>query len=191
MTGRTHDLVAFTALTFVVATQTIPHMSLATAFVAFTANMVGGLTPDIDQSTGALWHRIRFGSIFGKLLAPILGGHRFLSHSVLGIIFFGVLAKFILYLISTVLLVDMNIVWWSFMIGLVSHLIADTFTHEGVPWLFPIPIKFGIPPVKALRFHTGGLIEKGIVFPGFVLLNLYFFYVFHQNILGLLKHSIK
>lgn len=53
MTGRTHDLAAFTALTIAIATTPIPHMSLATAIVAFSANMIGGLAPDIDQPTAA------------------------------------------------------------------------------------------------------------------------------------------
>lgn len=191
MTGRTHDLTAFTALSFIVATQQIPDMSLATAFVAFSANMVGALTPDIDQPTGALWHKLRLGTFFGKLISPLLGGHRYISHSIVGIVLFGVLSKLFLALISGILLVDMNIVWWSFMIGVVSHLFADTFTHDGVPWLFPIPIKFGFPPLKVLRFHTGGIIEKGIVFPGLILLNMYIFYTYHQHIIDFLKHGIK
>lgn len=191
MTGRTHDLVAFTAMSFIVATQSIPQMSLATAFVAFSANMIGGLAPDIDQSTGTLWKRIRLGSFFGKLLSPIFGGHRHISHSILGIIFFGVLSGLFLVLSSNVLIVNSEIVWWSFMIGVISHLIADTFTHDGVPWLFPIPVKLGIPPIKALRFHTGSFIEKGIIFPGLILLNFYIFYAYHKEIIDFLKHGIR
>lgn len=191
MTGRTHDLAAFTAVSFIVATQPISHMSLATAFVAFSANMIGGLTPDIDQPTGALWHKMTLGTIFGKFISPLFGGHRFISHSILGLILFGVLAKFFLMLISGVLIVDMNIVWWAFMIGVVSHLVTDTFTHDGVPWLFPIPLHIGIPPLKALRFHTGGIIEKGIVFPGLILLNMWIFYSNHTHIIDFLRHNIR
>lgn len=191
MTGRTHDLTAFTAMAVLVATQPISTMTLATAFVAFSANMIGGLVPDIDQSTGTLWRRIRLGSFFGKLLSPILGGHRHISHSVLGIVLFGVLSKLFLLLTVDVLIVDGNVVWWAFMIGVVSHLVADSFTNSGVPWLFPIPIRIGIPPVKALRFHTGGIIEKGIVFPGLILLNMYIFYTFHQHIIDFLKHGVR
>ena len=55
--------------------------------------------------------------------------------------------------------------------GFVSHLIMDTFTKEGVPWLFPIPIRFGIPPFSFLRLKTGGMLEKTFVFPGLILLN--------------------
>jgi membrane-bound metal-dependent hydrolase YbcI (DUF457 family) len=191
MTGRTHDLAAFTAINFIVATQPIAHMSLATAFVAFSANMIGGLTPDIDQSTGALWHKMTLGVIFGKFVSPLFGGHRHISHSILGIILFGVISRLFLVLISGVLIVDINIVWWSFMVGVVSHLVTDSFTHEGVPWLFPIPLHFGVPPIEALRFHTGGIIEKGIVFPGFLLLNMFIFYSYHAHIIEFLKNNIR
>ncbi|MDO8270225.1 MAG: metal-dependent hydrolase [Candidatus Levybacteria bacterium] len=191
MTGRTHDLTAFTALSLLVATQPIATMTLATAFVAFSANMIGGLAPDIDQSTGALWKRVRLGSFLGRLLSPIFGGHRHISHSILGIIFFAVISKLFLILISNVLIVDIEVVWWAFMIGVISHLIADSFTYSGVPWLFPIPIKFGVPPIKAFRFHTGSFIEKGIVFPGLILVNMYIFYVYHREIIDFLKTNIK
>ncbi len=56
MTGRTHDLAAFTALTLVIAQGNTPQMSLATAIVAFSANMLGGLAPDIDQPTAKFWN---------------------------------------------------------------------------------------------------------------------------------------
>lgn len=187
MTGRTHDLAAFTALSAIVATQDMPQMSLATAFVAFSANMVGALAPDIDQSTGVLWKKIRAGRFLGKLLAPVFGGHRNISHSILGLVFFAVASKVLLNLISGILIVDMEIVWWSFMIGVVSHLIADTFTYSGVPWLLPIPIKLGIPPIRTLRFHTGSFVEKGIVFPGLILLNMWIFYAYHAKIIDFLK----
>lgn len=191
MTGRTHDLAAFTAMSFIVATQPIGNMTLATAFVAFTANMIGALAPDIDQSTGTLWKRVRLGSFVGKLLSPLFGGHRHISHSVLGIIFFGVISKLFLILISNVLIVNIDIVWYAFMIGVISHLAMDSFTHSGVPWLFPLPIKFGIPPFRALRFHTGSFIEKGLVFPGLILLNMYIFYTYHKEIIEFLRTNIK
>src|SRR5690349_3967618 len=145
MTGRTHDLAAFTALNLVIATQPLPEMTLATAIVAFGANVIGALTPDIDQPTAELWNRLPAGSIIGRILSPILGGHRFISHSIVGVVAFGIGLKYLLAVIGQVLLVDMNIVWWSFMIGFISHLLMDTITREGVPWLFPLPWKIGFP----------------------------------------------
>jgi inner membrane protein len=152
---------------------------------------VGGLAPDIDQSTAELWGRVRGGNILGKLLSPLFGGHRFISHSILGIFLFGFGLKWLLAAMSSVLIVDMDIVWWSFMIGFVAHLIMDTFTRDGVPWLFPIPLRFGIPPFKALRLKTGGLLEKSFVFPGLIIANIYIFYTHYYKFLDLLRNYIK
>ncbi|HLD01890.1 MAG TPA: hypothetical protein VJC10_03345, partial [Patescibacteria group bacterium] len=71
MTGRTHDLAAFTALTYVVVTHPLQEISLATALVAFTANMVGGLAPDLDQPTANLYRRVRAGNLVSKLISPL------------------------------------------------------------------------------------------------------------------------
>lgn len=191
MTGRTHDLAAFTALSYVVLTNPLPHISLATALFAFSANMIGGLAPDIDQPTADLWHKLPGGSVYSRLFTPFLGGHRHISHSILGLVLFGFLSKTILGLASGVILVDMNVVWASFMIGYVSHLVMDTFTHDGVPWLFPIPICFGIPPFAFLRIKTAGLVEKSFVFPGLLIGNVYIFYSHYQQVLLFLHEYIR
>lgn len=187
MTGRTHDLAAFTAVSYVFVTGAIPQMSLATVIVSFGANMIGGLAPDIDQPTAELWHKLPAGSIIGRLITPFLGGHRFISHSLLGIFLFGVLLKQFLVFASSVLLVDMNMVWWAFMIGFVSHLLMDTFTREGVPWLFPLPMRFGIPPFRLLRLKTGGIVEKSFVFPSLLLINAYLLYAHYHVLLDFFK----
>ncbi len=191
MTGRTHDLAAFTALTYVAATSPLQELSLPTLIIAFSANMIGGLTPDIDQPTGDLWGRIRGGRIVSRLVTPLLGGHRFISHSILGILLFGFVVSKLLDVSSSVILVDMGVVWWAFMIGFVSHFIIDTFTKEGVPWLFPIPIRFGIPPLKFLRIKTGGIVEKSFIFPGLLAPNIYMYYIYHSKFLEFLRHYIK
>lgn len=190
MVGRTHDLAAFTALTLVIASQPIPQMSLATAIVSVAGNLLGGLTPDLDEPTSKLWNDIPAGSIIGRIIHPLLGSHRMISHSLFGMFLVGWLFKLLLTKISTVLLVDMNFVWWAFMIGYLSHLVADTITKEGVPWLFPIPIRFGIPPFKALRITTGAFIEKGIIFPGLLILEGYLFYTNYAKFLEFFRHLV-
>ncbi len=192
MTGRTHDLAAFTALLGIVATSaSLPHISLATGIVAFGANMIGGLAPDIDQPTADLWRRLPAGSVVGRILSPLFGGHRFISHSLLGIVIFGYGLAFFLNLIRSILIVDMQIVWWAFMIGFVSHLVMDTFTKDGVPWLFPIPFKIGIPPFRFMRIKTGGIFEKSLVFPGLLAFNFYIFYVYHSKLSSFIHNNIK
>lgn len=191
MIGRTHDLAAFTALTYIVVIQPLQQMTLATLIVAFSSNMIGGLAPDLDKPTADLWGRLPAGSVIGRLISPILGGHRFISHSIIGIVLFGFGVQYLLNLINSVLLVDMSLVFWSFMIGFVSHLVADSFTKDGVPWLFPIPVRFGFPPFKFLRIKTGGLLESAVVFPGLIILNVYFYYSNYSKFLDFLRHYIK
>ncbi len=191
MTGRTHDLAAFTALTYTIATQPLTKMTLATALIAFSANMIGGLAPDIDQPTAALWRRIRAGSLLGKIIQPLLGGHRYISHSLIGLVIFGVTLDIILDSMKSFLIADMNIIWWSFMIGFLSHLVMDMFTRQGVPLLFPIPIRFGFPPFAALRIKTSGLVEKSFVFPMLLITNIYIIYSHYQKFLDFFKHYLK
>jgi inner membrane protein len=173
MTGRTHDLAAFTALNLFLYSQPIPQMSLATALIAFGANMIGGLLPDIDDETSDIWDKIRGGNILSHIIHPLIGHHRMISHSILGMVIIGFILNYLLSTINKILLVDVNIVWWSIMVGYLSHLIMDSLTTEGVPWFFPIPFRFGFPPFKFLRIKTGGLWEKIIVFPGILLINGY------------------
>ncbi len=178
MTSRTHDLAAFTALTLTVAyIPILPTMTVATAITAFGANMIGGLLPDIDDATSDFWDKIPGGSLLGKIVHPLLGNHRMVSHSILGMSIAGMILHYVLTAAKSFILVDMQIIWWAIMIGYASHLIMDSLTKEGVPWLFPIPVRIGFPPFRFLRVKTGGLFEKSIVFPGLVILTGYIIYI--------------
>jgi inner membrane protein len=187
MTGRTHDLAAFTALSIAISTVHIPQISIATALIAFGANMIGGLAPDIDQPSAELYRKIRGGKIISMIINPLLGSHRFLSHSFLGVVIFGVVAHFFLQAASSVILVNMNVVWWAFMLGFSSHLVMDTFTKEGVPWFFPITLRIGFPPFRLFRIKTGGFVEKSFVFPGLLLVNVYFVYTHYDRFVALFR----
>jgi inner membrane protein len=166
MTARTHDLAAITALAAVVAMHPVPEMTLSTLLVAVLANQIGGIAPDIDQPTAPFWRNLPVGKLFGKVVDRLLGGHRFLSHSLLGLALFGFLANLLLHALQPLMKhVDITLVWQAFMIGMLSHLVMDTLTKEGVPWLLPIPLKFGLPPLKSLRITTGKAMEAVVVFP--------------------------
>jgi inner membrane protein len=189
MTGRTHDLAAFTALSAVVIFHGIPEISLGTTLVAVTANLIGGIAPDIDEPTAPLWRNLPIGKYVGKVFDKLLGGHRFISHSLIGVALFGFLFYLLLQFLHPIMSsISITIVWWSFMIGLVSHLVMDSFTKEGVPWLLPLPINFGFPPLKALRITTGKIAENLIVFPGLLLINVYLYYTHYRLFLGLFHH---
>jgi len=167
MKARTHDIAAITALLGVVVVQpTPPTVTLATAIAIILANQMGGIAPDIDQPTAPFWRNLPIGGIVGRMIGKMLGGHRFITHSLLGMVLVGFLIHWILTFFQPLFPnVQTNYVWWAFMIGMASHLIMDTFTKEGVPWLLPVPIKFGIPPFKRFRITTGKWGETYIVLP--------------------------
>ncbi len=192
MTGRTHDLAAFTALSFVIVTHPLPQITLATGLVALVSNLIGGIAPDIDQPTAPFWRNLPIGGVVGRVFTPLIGGHRFISHSLIGVVVFGVGWHFLLQILKPSFPnLNMTIIWWAFMIGFVSHLLMDTITREGVPWLLPIPVKIGIPPTKAFRVQTGGIVEKFIIFPGLIALAGYIFYTNYSKVLDLLHHYLK
>jgi hypothetical protein len=64
----------------------------------------------------------------------------------------------------------------------------DLFTRDGVPLLFPIPLRFGIPPLGFLRIKTGGLVEKSFVFPVLIFLNGTLYYLHYEEVLIFLRH---
>ena len=191
MTGRTHDLAAFTLLSLVfVALPEVPHVSLPTLLVAFSANFVGGLFPDIDQPTSDFWDNFRLGPYLAKVICPALGGHRHISHSFLGFVLTAVGSQLLFTVLGTIVLVDMNIVWWCFMIGVASHYLTDFFTRDGLPLLWPLKNKFGFPPWRWMRMEGGSWVEHLLVYPSLAFFTGYVLY-HHQNMVLQLLRSVR
>jgi inner membrane protein len=189
MTARTHDLAAITALGLVVLVAPVGTLTLSTALVAILANQIGGIAPDVDQPTAPFWRNLPSGGFFGRFIDKLLGGHRFISHSILGLLLFGFLASQLLRFLHPIMPhVDIKVVWYAFLIGMISHLVMDTFTKEGVPWLLPIPVKFGFPPLKSLRITTGKHYESLVVFPLLLLLDIWLCAV-HYNAIVTFLHA--
>lgn len=169
----------------------LPQLSLATIISALLANQLGGIAPDIDQPTAPFWRNLPVGSIFGKFFGKMLGGHRFLTHSIIGLVLMGFLVHWLLVFLQPIIpTVQIDIVWWAFMIGMISHLIMDSFTKEGVPWLLPIPIKFGFPPLRKFRITTGKGIENFIVLPLMVGILIVLCISFYPDLLDLVHKRI-
>lgn len=54
--------------------------------------------------------------------------------------------------------------WWlglAASMGCIIHLIGDSLTPEGVPWIWPVKYRFSIPIIS----HTGNIMEKAIISP--------------------------
>ncbi len=191
MVGRTHDLGALTGLMVAATICTPVSMSLSTMFLCLLANQIGGITPDIDQPTAPFWRNLPVGGIIGSIINKMLGGHRFITHSLLGFAAFGWLARLLLDFLQPIMPhANSGYIWWSFVIGMLSHLLLDTLTKEGVPWLLPIPVKFGFPPVKTLRITTGKKFENFIIMPTIVIINIYLVTTHYQHFLDILKNRI-
>lgn len=191
MTGRTHDLAAFAALSVLFLLHSPETITLGTVLLSLLFNQIGGILPDIDQPTAPLWKNLPVGKVIGEATDKLLGGHRFISHSILGVALFGFLAHLLLIFLHPIMPhTNIGIVWWAFMIGLVSHLVMDTFTKEGVPWLLPLPVKLGFPPAKSLRITTGKHVETLVVFPVLLILTIWLYTSHYQTVLLYFHHYI-
>lgn len=192
MTARTHDVAAITALALVAVLQPVHALTLSTILAALLANQIGGIAPDIDQPTAPLWRNLPVGRFFGKVFDTLIGGHRFISHSLVGLVLFGFLASVILHFLQPILgHINIQVVWWAFMIGIASHLVMDTLTKEGVPWLLPLPFKFGIPPLKRLRVTTGKWEEMFVILPALVAIDIWLFSHYYDQLLAFIHASLR
>lgn len=169
MTGVTHQMVGLlAALWFItVSPQALgPFLGL----LAIIAVSVGALTPDIDQPTANLWRRFLIGRPLGNIFQWFSGGHRHMTHSLLGIAVIG----YGTYWIATNLIAQgyyeaARIIWYAYLIGYISHPIADSLTDRGVPWLWPLKFNFRFPPgPEELRVTTGSFVENFIVRGGII-----------------------
>jgi len=139
--------------------------------LAVVAVMIGALTPDLDQPTANIWRRVLGGNVVGNVFQAFSGGHRHLTHSLIGI--FGVgwlIHKGITAGLQPAVVPAALVVWRAFMIGYISHPIADTITDRGVPWLWPLPWSLRVPPgPEEVRVTTDSVVERFLVRGGLLL----------------------
>ena len=67
----------------------------------------------------------------------------------------------------------------------------DTLTKEGVPWLLPLPYKFGLPPVRRLRITTGKNIENFVVLPLLVIILIWLFANHYNQLLDIVRWKLQ
>lgn len=178
MTARTHDAFAFAGLVTAAVFFPPQRITLLTVGFAIVANNIGGLFPDLDQATNRLWDLLPGDQSTGKLFRKLFLAHRTITHSALGVVIVYFLGINLSAKLFNPQYIDGMIVFWSFMIGFLSHLGADALTKEGLPLFFPLSFKVGIPPIKVLRVTTGSWVENFIVFP---LVSVYLVWFIWQN----------
>ncbi|MBM2821159.1 MAG: Membrane protein containing transrane [Candidatus Berkelbacteria bacterium] len=156
------------------------------------STVIGSSAPDLDTPTGELWDKIPAGSVLSRIIKPVfIGGHRHLSHSIIGLLILSTIYFLILklmFLLPILSHFNIGLILLAFIIGYFSHLFADMFTEMGVPLLFPLEYHFGIPPdpLGRLRIKTGRWFENLIIYPiiNIVLLAIIILYIRNQGILG-------
>lgn len=189
MTGRTHDIAAVVAVSAIGLTQTIPAINYPTLGLTIVATLTGGLAPDLDQVGGGLWRKLPGGWVIDNIFNFVLiGGHRSISHSLIGVLLFRWLFDLLLTPLVSPYGLNHELILWAFTIGYLSHLVMDSLTVEGVPWLWPVPVKLGVPPLKRLRVVTGSKTEKFLVEPVLVAILIYLYYQFASNAFYILKN---
>lgn len=135
------------------------------AILSLIAVMSGALTPDLDQPTATVWRRMLGSNHIGNLFNTFSGGHRHLTHSFVGIIVAGwIMHWFATNIISDNYEASALLIWRAFMIGYISHPIADTLTDMGVPWFWPFHYRVRIPPgPEEVRVTTDSFVERVLV----------------------------
>ncbi len=154
---------------------------LAEKIIYYGFAALGALTPDIDNARSTLGSRL---GVISKGIQHI-AGHRTIFHSIVGLVGVGAivwaaqyalgLALFHLGLPQTgeslgsgiapsgFLAPGVGIAFGGLMIGYFLHLVADSLTEGGVPWLWPSHVRYGFPPDHHMRFRTGSVWEPIIV----------------------------
>lgn len=119
--------------------------------------MLGSLAPDIDHPRSWLGRRLLF--ISAPLSALI--GHRGLTHSLLAMSAAAIVLALWPQLGGSFLVS-------AFLVGYLTHLVADLVTNSGIPLLWPWPRRFSIPLA-----NTGGpseyIIVSGLAMTGWLL----------------------
>lgn len=102
-------------------------VSIACLFV-----IVGSLFPDID------YHKSKLGKYFFYLNYGVT--HRGILHSILGIVFVGL----ILYFLSQYIALSLFFIM-AFLIGMISHVFLDAFTKRGILPFYPLTFRLKGP----------------------------------------------
>ena len=166
MTGKTHRIIGLVAGGgYFLATSSVTYQP-ATLGAVIIASYSGSLIPDADDAGADIWHTLPFGHAVGKITDPFLK-HRNISHSLVGIVIYTIILMAILRLMPTYWGISITPVIAASTIAYASHLLADSFTVEGIPFIWPWSRMLGIPPkpFDGIRIQTGKWFENLVIFP--------------------------
>ncbi len=161
MLWRTHFLLGASAGLLLAG-----HTDLKTAAVSAGIAGAAALLPDLDSPDSRLGRMV---PIVPRLVKTTVG-HRGPVHSLVGV---GVLLALCVFVLR--FWYPPGVVYEQvaplILVGMLSHLIADTFNPSGVPWLWPAQYHVKLPLVQ-----TGSILERRVVTPAAVALCLWLGY---------------
>jgi len=186
MMQRTHDLAAVSLVSYRFLAFPPGSINWETLLGIGIFTILGAVIPDIDNVASPAWkHKLLPWE--GKATRDFLQGHRNISHSLIGLLLFTFLLGILIQLVPLPNL-NFGLLQQAFFLGYLSHLITDSLTIQGVPWLYPLPFKFGFPPLSFLRIKTGGVLENVVVFPAILVFTIWMYIQYHENVVFLLKN---
>jgi inner membrane protein len=158
---------------------TVDEVTLKAIYYGFAA--LGALAPDIDNARSTIGQRAGFVSKGIQHLA----GHRKLFHSIMGLALVGMFVWALQYVVGLELyrlglhltgtylgagvqpglnlVSGKGVAFVALLTGYFLHLVADSLTIGGVPWLYPSDVRFGFPPNRKWRFRSGSWMEPVVV----------------------------
>lgn len=158
---------------------TVDTVALKVIYYGFA--VLGALAPDIDNARSTIGKRAGFVSKGIQHLA----GHRTLFHSLLGLALVGMIVWLGQYALGLELYrlglhrtgeylgagagpginlhTGPGVAFVGLLTGYFLHLVADSLTIGGVPWLYPNPVRLGFPPDRNMRFRSGSRMEPVVV----------------------------
>jgi inner membrane protein len=166
MTGKTHRIIGLvTGGGYFLATSSAIYQP-ATLGAVIVASYLGSLIPDADDASADIWNALPFGHTVGKITDPFLK-HRNISHSIVGLAIYTIIVYAILRAFPAYWGISILPVLISSAIAYASHLLADSFTVEGIPLFWPWKRMLGIPPkpFDGIRIQTGKWFENLVIFP--------------------------
>lgn len=157
-------MVGFVTVYTVALVAQTPHLNTQTIIAAAVCITLGSLTPDLDSQENKLYTLVPFAQrLFAEVGERAFGKHRSISHSLIGVAIGWFVSKWLIFMIPVENGFNLQALWIAYMLSLISHLVADSVTKDGIPLLWPINFRFGFPPFKFMRMKTGGWIEIFVV----------------------------
>ena len=152
MTGKTHIIGGMTAnLAFAQITNYDPVLLVG-------AGVIGAVLPDICHGGSKIGRAL---PVISKVI-NVLFGHRSFTHSFLFLMIIGALMNSF---------VSNESVTAGILVGMVSHLVLDMATKNGIKLLFPFKVRVRFP----ITTRTGGTVES-VVLAALSVLSVYFGY---------------